>query len=156
LIRFIGHSSIGCWWFSVRTLYDQECREIVPGRLRRPTNGTGVSAIWPLRAPIPQNRHPNTRERADMTGRAVAVGAMLAVVTLLICVVVFPADWSVQPGSDPDSFVSPVTSADWAIAAVLILALAGARALRDIHGSHSSAAALRRLSTTASKPAGPM
>lgn len=91
-----------------------------------------------------------------MTGRAVAVGAMLAVVTLLICVVVFPTDWSVQPGSDPDSFVSPVTSADWAIATVLILALAGARALRDIHGSHSSAAALRRLSTTASKPAGPM
>jgi hypothetical protein len=45
------------------------------------------------------------------------VGKLLAVVTLAICVLVFPGDWSVRPGVDRDSFVSPVTTVQWTIAA---------------------------------------
>lgn len=59
-----------------------------------------------------------------MTRRAAVAGAVLALVTLAVCVLVFPSDWSVVPGADADSFVSPVTSGQWTIATVLVLTLA--------------------------------
>jgi hypothetical protein len=52
------------------------------------------------------------------------LGAVLAGLTVLAWVLIFPADWSSQPTADPDTLASPVTGGHWALFTVVLAVLA--------------------------------
>jgi hypothetical protein len=56
--------------------------------------------------------------------RAAAVAVLLTVATVMLWWLVFPADWSVVPTGDPNTFASPVTGGHWAAAAAGLAVLA--------------------------------
>jgi hypothetical protein len=59
--------------------------------------------------------------------RAPAVVTLLAAATVVLWLVAFPADWSVVPTADPQTYTSPLTPGHWAVAVIglALLALAG-------------------------------
>lgn len=58
--------------------------------------------------------------------RTLGTAAVLAVATALLWWLVFPADWSVVPTADPQTYTSPVTPTHWAAAAAGLAVLAAA------------------------------
>lgn len=58
--------------------------------------------------------------------RTVAVIGGLAVATVVVWWLVFPADWSVVPTDDPQTYASPVSATHWTAAAVGLALLAAA------------------------------
>jgi hypothetical protein len=59
--------------------------------------------------------------------RASAVVLVLAAATVALWLVAFPADWSVVPTADPQTYASPLTTRHWTVAVtgLAVLALAG-------------------------------
>ncbi|MHA6620233.1 hypothetical protein [Pseudonocardia sp. DLS-67] len=59
--------------------------------------------------------------------RAAAVVVLLAAATVGLWLVAFPADWSVVPTADPQTYASPLTARHWAVAVagLAVLAFAG-------------------------------
>jgi hypothetical protein len=58
--------------------------------------------------------------------RTVAVTGLLVVATAVLWWLVFPADWSVVPTADEQTYASPVSAAHWTAAAVGLTLLAAA------------------------------
>jgi hypothetical protein len=56
--------------------------------------------------------------------RAAATVALLATATVVLWLVAFPADWSVVPTADPQTYASPLTAGHWILAAAGLAALA--------------------------------
>ena len=56
--------------------------------------------------------------------RVLATAALLAVATVGLWSLVFPADWSVVPTADPQTFASPVSAAHWTAAGAGLAGLA--------------------------------
>jgi hypothetical protein len=48
---------------------------------------------------------------------------MLAAATVVLWLIVFPADWSVVPTADPQTYASPLTTRHWAVALTGLAAL---------------------------------
>jgi hypothetical protein len=59
--------------------------------------------------------------------RSPTVVAVLAIATVVLWLVAFPADWSVVPTADPLTYASPLTARHWtvAVAGLAVLAFAG-------------------------------
>ena len=58
--------------------------------------------------------------------RTPVVVGLLAAATLVLWSLVFPADWSVVPTADPQTYATPVSTRHWTAAAVGIAVLAAA------------------------------
>jgi len=56
--------------------------------------------------------------------RTAAVVALLAVATVVVWLVAFPADWSVVPTADPQTYTSPLTARHWVVAVAGLAGLA--------------------------------
>ncbi|GAA5124363.1 hypothetical protein [Pseudonocardia adelaidensis] len=56
--------------------------------------------------------------------RAAAVVVLLAAATVALWLVAFPADWSVVPTADPQTYASPLTPRHWAVAVAGLAGLA--------------------------------
>jgi hypothetical protein len=56
--------------------------------------------------------------------RAPATVALLATATVVLWLVSFPADWSVVPTADPQTYASPLTAGHWIPATAGLAALA--------------------------------
>jgi hypothetical protein len=61
-----------------------------------------------------------------MMVRTLGIVVWLAAATLLLWALVLPADWSVVPTADPQTYTTPVSGRHWTAAAAGLAGLAGA------------------------------